>query len=90
MEEKAKGKTEMVASQENKTQMVASKVKIKALRPLLLADGSHVSPGSIIEVSESEAKSIVDRRAKGPYAFSGERTGQTDADRHDIRRAVRV
>lgn len=90
MEAPEKNKTEMIASQENKTKMVASKVKIKAMRNLTLADGTNVPSGAIVEVSEAEAKSIIERRARGPYSFSGERVGNVESDRHDMRRAVRV
>lgn len=90
MEAPEKNKTEMIAGQKNKTEMIASRVKIKAIRQISLADGTVVTPGTIVEVSEQEAKAIIDRRARGPYSFSGERVGNVESDRHDIRRAVRV
>lgn len=81
---------ELVAKKpEGKVEMVApKKAKIKALRNLTIGE-TTVAKGSIVEVDETLAKELCDKKFVGNYSFSGERSNE-DAERHVVRNAERV
>ena len=72
-------KTQMVADPE-KTQMVQPEktIKVKILRDVLdpvKGDNTVLPAGRVVELPESHAKALLNRRSRGMYNFSGERNG---------------
>lgn len=84
----------MTAPAGNTTNMTAPTprlVKIRALKPIRTAEGVHLEPGQVGEVTEEWAKEFCDRKFRGSYRFSGERRGsKEDLDLCVTVRAERV
>lgn len=79
----------MVAPASNSTQKM---VKIRALAPIVVGKNAVPVPvGSVVEVTEEEAKEFADRIFVGNYSVSGEHgEAFAEASRHRTKRAERV
>lgn len=66
------------------------KVEIKALRAILLSDGTSLAAGQRAFVSEEDAKEFCDKTFTGKYAFGGERENNDEVPRNKIKRAERL
>lgn len=80
----ADNKTEMTKGNEGTDKLVAPKkariVKLEILRDceVTMPDGQKViqPKGAVVEVTESEAKTLLSWKVSGCYGFTGERNGE--------------
>lgn len=98
--EENKSQNETTPAKPEAHSRAVKKIKIRALRPILVdrvhdkvmgLNGRIVEVGSVVEVSEEEAKELCDTHFRGHFGFGGERW-QDDGKfpMHDYRRAERV